>query len=71
MHRALLRRDGHEFFGDGLDVPGRDGGVLFGKADQQGQVAESIDASGRSAGQRMQGPQGVRLEDRARRAGYA
>ena len=50
MHRALLRRDGHEFFGDGLDVPGRDGGVLFGEADQQGQVAEPIDASGRSAG---------------------
>ena len=40
-----LRRDGYEFFGHGFQLIRTNALALFGKADQQGQIAQAVDLS--------------------------
>jgi hypothetical protein len=63
----LLRRYRHQFVADWLEVAGGEHLLLFGIVDQQGQVAEAVDAAGNAAGEFLQRGQGVELYERLSR----
>ena len=50
----LLRHHGHQFVADGLELVGVDRAALFGKADQQRQVAQPVDLPGDAVGESVE-----------------
>ena len=59
----LFRRHGHQFLAHGLDLLGGNRRPLFGKTDQQRQIAEAIDLPGHAVREFLQGRVGRGLED--------